>query len=252
MQFLDPPDPDAVMIGLANEYASYVTTPEEYMPQDYSAASTLWGPNEGPYIGCNLAQLASFPPSSKPNRELKGRTYYPGTAEDPPFGPGFLGEKRLLPSEGIEMVLKETHGLPDPSLPWFRWPETSDGSCPEDVLASDFKAAAWRRLSIEEWDGTSWVPRHTNCTLENDPGLDDDTGFNLLTVLMDGSARQDRTYAGVWLRPLRGTITGNFRFKVHRPDATYVCSQCFISPRPIGARAEILGANCDNPSPDCK
>ena len=71
------------------------------------------------------------------------------------FGPGFLGERRLLPTEGIEMVLGDTDGRPALDLPWFQWPERSEGSLPEDIEASDFKAAGQRELSIYEWQGSS-------------------------------------------------------------------------------------------------
>jgi hypothetical protein len=248
--FLGDSKIDAVMIGLANEYVSYATTPEEYMPQDYSAASTLWGPNEGPYIACNLAQLTAPETKTAPDKRLGGRFYYPCDAPRVPFGPKFLGDTRLLPTEGIEMVLRDADGRPAPSLPWFQWPERSEGSCPEDVEVSDFKAAALRRLWIEEWQGT-WVPRHTNCTVENDPGPDDDTGFNLLTVLMAGSEARDRKYAGVWLRPLRAPINGKFRFKALRPDGTYVCSSKFVLPSSPAASSELRCVDCDHPKWKC-
>ena len=40
------PKDRSVLIGLANEYASYTSTAEEYARQDYMGASTLWGPGE--------------------------------------------------------------------------------------------------------------------------------------------------------------------------------------------------------------
>ena len=47
----------SALIGLANEYISYATTPAEYAAQDYAGASTLWGPYEAPFLGCSLAGL---------------------------------------------------------------------------------------------------------------------------------------------------------------------------------------------------
>lgn len=38
-------DEPVVVAGYANDYASYLTTPEEYALQDYEGASTLFGPN---------------------------------------------------------------------------------------------------------------------------------------------------------------------------------------------------------------
>ncbi len=40
------------LVGMADEYAGYVATPEEYAAQDYMGASTLWGPNQGPFMAC--------------------------------------------------------------------------------------------------------------------------------------------------------------------------------------------------------
>jgi len=38
------------IVGLANQYVSYFTTPEEYALQHYEGASTLYGPASGPFI----------------------------------------------------------------------------------------------------------------------------------------------------------------------------------------------------------
>lgn len=40
----------AVIVGLANDYMSYITTPEEYDFQYYEGTFTLWGRNEGPLM----------------------------------------------------------------------------------------------------------------------------------------------------------------------------------------------------------
>ena len=47
-----------VLVGLANEYLSYVTTPEEYDAQEYEGASTIFGPRTGPVIAHFLEILA--------------------------------------------------------------------------------------------------------------------------------------------------------------------------------------------------
>lgn len=246
-QFLNPPNTDALMIGLANEYVSYVTTPEEYMPQEYSAASTLWGPYEGLYIACRLAQLEGTPPA-----DMGARTYYPGDPPADSFGPAFLGDPRFLPTEGIEMVLRDTEGRPALNLPWFQWPEVSPGRCARDIEGSDFKAAEKRHLSIWEWNGTSWEPRQTDNGVCEEDGPDDDTGFDLMTILMRGSEKRDRTYAGMWLRPLRGPIVaGTFRFQATRPDGTTVCSDAFSLPLPASELPRRC-VQCDRPTEKCK
>src|SRR5207302_1720904 len=49
------------LIGLADEYSSYISTPSEYALQDYMGASTIWGPNEGPFFACSAASLKMNP-----------------------------------------------------------------------------------------------------------------------------------------------------------------------------------------------
>jgi neutral ceramidase len=48
-----------VISGLANEYISYFTTPEEYDRQHYEGGSTLYGPLSSVFIQNNLVDLAS-------------------------------------------------------------------------------------------------------------------------------------------------------------------------------------------------
>lgn len=47
-----------IVIGLANDYGAYFTTPEEYDVQDYEGTFTLWGRNEGPWLRDRFGDLA--------------------------------------------------------------------------------------------------------------------------------------------------------------------------------------------------
>jgi neutral ceramidase len=47
----------AVIIGLANQYADYVTTPEEYDMQYYEGASMVFGPKEGSWISDQVTSM---------------------------------------------------------------------------------------------------------------------------------------------------------------------------------------------------
>jgi neutral ceramidase len=47
----------AVLVGLANDYMSYATTPEEYDYQWYEGTFTLWGRQEGPFLLDRFGQL---------------------------------------------------------------------------------------------------------------------------------------------------------------------------------------------------
>jgi neutral ceramidase len=50
---------DAVIVGLANGFMQYVTTPEEYSAQFYEGGSTIYGPGEADMLGRQLARLSA-------------------------------------------------------------------------------------------------------------------------------------------------------------------------------------------------
>jgi neutral ceramidase len=71
---------DLALVGLANEYISYVATPEEYEAQDYEGASTLFGPVSGPWIASKLAELSTKLAKSPARGEARQFDYRPGLA----------------------------------------------------------------------------------------------------------------------------------------------------------------------------
>ncbi|MGH7813580.1 MAG: neutral/alkaline non-lysosomal ceramidase N-terminal domain-containing protein [Candidatus Binataceae bacterium] len=56
-QSFDPPIAGAAIVGLASQYSSYYTTPEEYDIQNYEGGSTLYGPNSGPWMQSKVEEL---------------------------------------------------------------------------------------------------------------------------------------------------------------------------------------------------
>jgi neutral ceramidase len=63
----------AIVVGLANDYLGYLTTPEEYSAQAYEGTFTFFGPQQGPYVADRVQALSdallrgeevplSFPP----------------------------------------------------------------------------------------------------------------------------------------------------------------------------------------------
>jgi neutral ceramidase len=50
-------DFEVILAGLANDYVSYLTTPEEYQAQHYEGASTLFGPQTSPAITNLFSQM---------------------------------------------------------------------------------------------------------------------------------------------------------------------------------------------------
>jgi neutral ceramidase len=188
------------IVGLANEYASYCTTQDEYAAQDYSGASTLWGPDEGPFLACRLAELARAP--EEVARRARERVFWPGTAPRDRFGREFTSTL-ARPDEGLENVLRDRDGLPERKLPWFAWEEA--------LAAPEFEQSGARRVSIRKARGDgSWRD------------LEDDAGSGFLTVYLGGVR-----WGAIWLSPLlRDDLLGTFSFEVST-GGTSRCSSPF-------------------------
>lgn len=56
-----------IVVGLANDYMAYITTPEEFDVQDYEGTFTLWGRQEGPLVSERLGALADRLFRGEPN-----------------------------------------------------------------------------------------------------------------------------------------------------------------------------------------
>jgi neutral ceramidase len=218
------------IVGLSNEYASYVATREEYGAQDYMGASTLWGPNEGSFAACVATRLEPVAAGAVP----AGR-FAPGPGPDEPFGPSFLGAVER-PDDGLDRVLLELSGEPERKLPWFKWREPEPASM----------AQTSRRVSIWQLAPSGWRP------------LEDDRGSRFFTAALEASG----TWSAIWLSPLleravrmrsRGdrppapALSGTFAFVVEWKGAPLSCSEAFMvggdAPVRHGSLAE---APCDS------
>jgi neutral ceramidase len=214
------------LIGLANEYASYVATASEYTAQDYMGASTIWGPHEAEYLQCRLAQggngyttpasaMAPGPPPSKPNlAALVLAQLHIATTH---FGPSFVGERRAGPDEELERILVDSGGLPARHLPYFEWTET--------VRSGDEEFAAAGARSVE---------------IVNDKGAPE-VGADVLKILRqapDAAHPNERQWAAIWLGPLVGRFPGKYQFRVCASGKQFVST-------PFEVKLESL----DEPAP---
>jgi neutral ceramidase len=241
------------IVGLANEYASYVASRDEYMRQDYMGASTLWGPDEGAFLACRLAALSvrDAPYPKETSRDFP--TYHPGpterqVGEKEPFGPSFCGDLRAAPDEELEDVLAEHSPKQSPArnLPWFSWNEAArnnGGGAGHGTVEDDFSATSCRVVAIDQLKSGTWTPWVGAAT------PDDGAGSGFVTTLLYGadkpvalpadhsggdavSEERDilwRRYAALWLGPLfePASLTGSYRFRVRLPDGTMRCSDAF-------------------------
>lgn len=213
------------IIGLANEYTSYVTTPDEYEVHDYIAASTIWGPNEMRVLawaaGC-LARGASAPENcwslSRPDLfYVEERRFSPGKTpgkirgKKVPFGARAVGEALNEADDGLETVLRNAAGAPERNLPRFEWTERVRTDIEE------FDAAARRSVRILVREGNNWVTRQRAGTKLSD----DDLGPNFLTLMRgvpweNNTSREARRWTAIWLAPIFESASpqGDFRFQV--------------------------------------
>lgn len=253
---------EAEIVGLANEYASYVTTPSEYAAQNYEGGSTIWGPQEGPYLGCVLEKLIHAeqgPPSRPPASDA---WFDPGPLPSEPFGPEFCGDRRTAPDEELDHVLLDNLKRPHRKLPWFQWEEALEMRCHDFVTTNPVastndvhctKAGSERdlpKVEILVEDGPHWNPFSTPAGAEND------MGFGILTMLVDaadesgkvitcggaakgfvcdavtsfvsGSQPYRRRWASFWITPMLEDRSGKrFRFEISTRFNGQRCSEPF-------------------------
>jgi neutral ceramidase len=229
------------IIGLANEYASYVATLDEYAAQDYVGASTIWGPEQGPFLACSLRGLQ---PVTTASGHVRAREFHPGSKRIVPFGLDFIGDELHSADEGLGNVLLDLHGLPERHLPWFIWTER----IPRGMSQTTRRVTIWQKTS------TGWKETLTDGTRE------DDLGTHFVTVSMDGKKR----WAAIWLWPLLEpatqmserspkqlpvpTLQGTFRFVVFQKNSEPICSEPFEitpgkrpskSPRSVACKSDV-------------
>lgn len=198
---LGKPHGEMELVGLANEYASYATSPYEYAAQNYEGGSTLWGPHEGAYLICFLRKLEATPPAALPSRVLPS-SFEPGTLPAKPFGPEFCGDRREAPDEELDAVLLDVARRPLRSLPWFEWEESlanrSDDFSTLEAPSKSGYVAESPKVEIQIESGGQWEPYSVEMVPPGDTGVvvgspfavlgtgpQNDLGFGLLTMLID-------------------------------------------------------------------
>jgi len=224
------------IIGLANEYSSYVATPDEYAVQDYMGASTLWGPNEMPILAWTVNCLSQVVPSDSRCAKLSRRTsprvdearFSPGGTPEKlwrkknfKFGPPTVGDRLNEVDDELDGVQKDRSGAPERNLPRFEWTETIHSD------SAEFAAASEREVRILQREQGQWVPRKIPGTLM----LDDDTGLNFLTLLREAprkGSRDQRRWSVLWLAPIleESIPRGEYRFEVLSKRNGQVVMKC--------------------------
>jgi len=200
-----------LLAGLANEYLSYFTTPEEYGGQFYEGASTIYGPQSGPVVQHALAGLAAAVESGAraavPTRESlryrPGPTYAFGLADVATAHTGDDGLARLL--------RPPPYDVPGPPYPAI---------CFTDAVPA-FPDVFYPRVRVE------------TATTDNvwEPLADtDDAGPDFVRVASpraDGSA----DWRALWMPPADTPPGTRVRLAVERVDAPPVAGAPFTLER---------------------
>ncbi len=100
-------DPETVdIVGVANDYISYMTMVPEYDVQEYEGTFTLFGRLTGPLLRTTMADLTAD--------LLDGRESHPGwqgAVTHPPTGTPSTGQLELIPGASPDQVLEQPAGM---------------------------------------------------------------------------------------------------------------------------------------------
>jgi neutral ceramidase len=213
-----------LLVGLANTYMSYFTTPEEYALQRYEGSSTLFGPQSGPVVAAALGRLAahvaagdgSAPAGAATARET--HTYTPGPSRA--FGPANIAPAATA-DDGLRRLLREPPyedtGPPYPGICWRgAAPTFPDVRLPRVVVEIEGDAGAWEALP----DATGYP--------------EDNTGADVVTV-MKGRSDGGADWRAVWMPPAGVDPAARLRLRVERVGAEPVAGEPFTldTPRPV-------------------
>jgi hypothetical protein len=156
-----------IVIGLANEYLSYIATENEYQEQEYEGASTLYGPHSARCLN-ELVKTIAAPASAtaaESHPEVRLDAYHGATFDNVILGPDFWAWNAWYSDGSLESPFVD-------SAPPARWPRM------------EWAAARPGRVSVWIEDG-SWRLHE-----------DDDDGY----VLVELASGDPRKWDAVWLR----------------------------------------------------
>jgi neutral ceramidase len=174
-----------VVVGMANEYGGYLTTPEEYTAQRYEGQMTWWGPEQADWVAAASARAAA---AAVDGRVLRAplRDGAPGSSNSSPLSQAAAvvrdpaGQVLSAPAEqarpGDELAMSWTGG--DPSV--------------DAAREQPF-------VTVERRRGTSWVPV-----------VADGDGAVLIRFARTGTAN---AWSATWRLP-RDADGGSYRFRV--------------------------------------
>ncbi|HYD50867.1 MAG TPA: neutral/alkaline non-lysosomal ceramidase N-terminal domain-containing protein [Terriglobales bacterium] len=188
-----------LLIGLANEYLDYFTTPEEYDLQHYEGGMTMYGQAAGALIGHYLAALAGG--FADGDSESAARKYEYNAGGERKYRIADVGSTLYLPDDGQAALLQDLDsGDPRRDFPCACWTEGSRRM--KDVLRGEPATASVR---IE--DAIAKAP------LSIAGRIQDDTGVDLVTVV-SSATDSTSTWCAFWMAPAGIAIEESVVFRV--------------------------------------
>lgn len=202
---------NVLLIGLANEYLSYFTTPAEYNAQHYEGASTLYGLFSGNLIEQELATLAqlpqgtaNYPQNTSYNSGPKVSKYF---ARIPP-------NDHWQPGESLENLLLNNQAEHSKSLViTFSWHSARVNLDKEKIMT---ERSVIPVVSVERFTPMGWQPWITKVDNSDGPFdlIESDT-YSLKFVNVVESVSPDGQYLWktLWFAP-ENVVREKIRFHV--------------------------------------
>lgn len=136
------------VVGLANQYASYFTTPEEYELQHYEGASTLYGPASGLLVIARLIHLVEHMASSHTVPVIPAHWRF-----EP--GPKAVLLPEAIPLRGRREAQRlELDQSVTPPMPSFTWQDFMPGAIQFDgslvALEVQTREGLWAPLFVDD------------------------------------------------------------------------------------------------------
>lgn len=192
----DSPRPEILLAGMANEYASYFATPEEYAAQSYEGMWTLYGKSAGEIVKGHISDLARQLGSQTVSAPQSKMSYFPGIKQS--FGMWNLTHNSHDPEDLSDILPDKADSLPE-RMQCCEWQETVVGNFNVPLP----------RVSISAYaqdipDDSSAKPEWT----------DSDDGVNVLVICMWHFGIHS-TWRAYWIPPHDTTPGFKYQFSVY-------------------------------------
>ncbi|MFQ5708600.1 MAG: neutral/alkaline non-lysosomal ceramidase N-terminal domain-containing protein [bacterium] len=224
------PEEDLLLIGLANEYLSYFTTPLEYNAQHYEGASTMYGQVAGLFVEQELLRVAQMNKNTA-DYNLK-RSYDAGPAAPKGFGTISTREPWVF-AEALENLLQDpTTGKGERNFPQFVWwyrpvllgdereqeATTAAQRVNPVVSIEQLTDKGWELLKVADGEPSGG---HKITLVESDT-----SSLNFVTVI-DSVTNDSARWRSVWLAPATINPALTVRFNVSTPEQKQIHSEAF-------------------------